>query len=163
MTSFAETSYCKQINLTWIILHIPIISRSARSCIIRCFLYLFTEAFPLLGPCRQGALIGYALGWYVVVAACKTPLPIRCIKIRRGGAYLRLRTSFTGIVIDWIFLFLMYMYHRICTLLSESVMWLAFVGKLVNPFAWHAKDRQFESGRKHFGHVSVVTSIAFVD
>ena len=26
----------------------------------------------------------------------------------------------------------------------------AFVGKLVNPFAWHAKDRQFESGRKHF-------------
>lgn len=36
---------------------------------------------------------------------------------------------------------------------SKSVMWLAFVGKLVNPFAWHAKDRQFESGRKHFGSV----------
>ncbi len=37
-----------------------------------------------------------------------------------------------------------------CPPTSESVMWLAFVGKLVNPFAWHAKDRQFESGRKHF-------------
>ena len=38
--TFAETSYCKQLNLTWSILHIPIISRSAHSSTTRCFLFV---------------------------------------------------------------------------------------------------------------------------